>query len=97
MSVTLATREVRLDREEMSKLSLVFDTTIAQYPGALVYLFGSRTNPTLRGGDIDLLVVFRDAIENSYEIRKKLRMAITEQLGDQKVDCGPAKSNNFKN
>ncbi len=51
-----------------------------------VRLFGSRTDDTKQGGDIDLLVESPVAIENKVE--KKCRMAayILKQLGEQKID-----------
>lgn len=52
-------------------------------PTAAIYLFGSRTDDSARGGDIDLLVVsdqlgFRDLL--------RLRRAILDRLGWQQLD-----------
>lgn len=52
-------------------------------PEAEIYLYGSRTNDSARGGDIDLLVVsdklgFRDLL--------RLRMAILDRIGWQQLD-----------
>ena len=45
---------MRLSPREIS----IIKTTIEEYfPGASVYLFGSRTDPEKRGGDIDLYVI----------------------------------------
>ena len=50
---------------------------------ARLYLFGSRTDDLLKGGDIDLLVV-------SQKLRKvdlwKIRQPFYEQFGEQKID-----------
>jgi predicted nucleotidyltransferase len=48
----------------------IIKTTIEEYfPGASVYLFGSRTDPEKRGGDIDLYVI---TPQPDYE--RKLRL-----------------------
>jgi uncharacterized protein len=51
--------------------------------GAEVYLFGSRTNNDLKGGDIDLLV-----ISNVITISGKidLLLKIKDAIGEQKID-----------
>lgn len=50
---------------------------------AHVYLFGSRTDDTKRGGDIDILII-SDKIKNK-EIRK-IRLEIFDLIGEQKID-----------
>ena len=82
----LPVTEVRLDQGEKARLSALFRMYLAQYSDAAVYLFGSRAYPTQRGGDLDLLIVSREAAQDAYELSKKLRVAIEEQLGDQRVD-----------
>ena len=77
---------VRLDEVERSKLAAVFGTHLRAYPDAVVRLFGSRIHPGERGGDIDLLVISREAAGREYDLSKKLRIAIKEQLGEQKID-----------
>lgn len=78
--------EVRLDQGERDRLFRLFRMYLARYPDAVVYLFGSRAYPAQRGGDLDLLIISREAAQNAYELSKKLRVAIKEQLGDQRVD-----------
>jgi len=50
---------------------------------AEVYLFGSRSDDTARGGDIDLLV-----ISNAIDFRKMLRLklGLQDELGEQQID-----------
>jgi len=86
MPETTTQQKVRLDPQEQARLSTLFDRHLAQYPDAVVYLFGSRVSPTRKGGDLDLLIVSRQAARNAYALRKQLRIAIKEQLGDQKID-----------
>ena len=50
---------------------------------AKVYLFGSRTDDRLRGGDIDLLVLSeRAALADKLDILSRVK----EALGEQKID-----------
>lgn len=53
-------------------------------PDGETYLFGSRTNPVARGGDIDLLLLTNDKIP----LRKlrEMRRAILREIGEQKLD-----------
>ncbi len=51
-----------------------------------IFLFGSRINANLRGGDIDLFV--RDSTGKTLKIRNKINF-ITDlilQIGDQRID-----------
>jgi len=52
-------------------------------PSARVYLFGSRADDSLKGGDIDLLVV-SDKIGFSEKILALTQ--IKDQIGEQKID-----------
>ena len=54
--------------------------------GGQVYLFGSRTDDTKRGGDIDLFVE-ADGTEEELMRRKLLALsAIQLRLGERKID-----------
>lgn len=55
-------------------------------PSARVLLFGSRTRPDLRGGDIDLLVELRQPHVDRFALGLKLGARIERQLGLQKID-----------
>jgi predicted nucleotidyltransferase len=52
---------------------------------AAVWLFGSRTDDALKGGDIDLYI---ELPVEDYAYAKKLRFwgELIKQLGDQKID-----------
>ena len=54
---------------------------------AEVFLFGSRTDDTLRGGDIDLFITGVKDKEN-LNVSNKIRFltALKKKIGDQKID-----------
>ena len=52
-------------------------------PGCAVYLYGSRADVTLAGGDIDLLVVSETL---GFTEKLDLLLAIQRQLGEQRID-----------
>ncbi len=53
-------------------------------PGGDSYLFGSRTKPDARGGDIDLLLL-TDAKLPLRSLRE-MRRVILREIGEQKLD-----------
>lgn len=71
---------MRLKTNEIESIK----STILKYDKeAQVYIFGSRTDDTQRGGDIDILII-SDKIKNK-EIRK-IRLELFDFLGEQKID-----------
>jgi hypothetical protein len=77
---------IRLDQEERAKLAALFTTYLSEYPDAVVRLYGSRIYPDQGGGDLDLLVISQEAARHAYELSKKMRIAVKEELGDQRID-----------
>lgn len=55
-------------------------------PDAQVTLFGSRTDDTARGGDIDLLVEVPNSVDEPAWLGARISGRISHQLGGQKVD-----------
>lgn len=53
-------------------------------PEADCYLFGSRTDDSLKGGDIDLLILTPEKLPLNQISR--LRRSILNQIGEQKLD-----------
>ena len=52
-----------------------------------VYLYGSRTDDTLAGGDIDLIwIVSKDTVNNLNINKFKVLVAIESKIGEQKID-----------
>jgi len=52
-------------------------------PSARIYLFGSRVNDQMRGGDIDLLILSEHLTQRDA---RSIRMAIFEKMEEQKID-----------
>ena len=55
-------------------------------PSSRVWLFGSRVNEALRGGDIDLLVETDEIVPNRVKTLCKIEGALVMALGDRKLD-----------
>jgi predicted nucleotidyltransferase len=55
-------------------------------PTARALLFGSRTRPDLRGGDIDLLIELPQPSPDRWAIGIRLGARIERQLGLRKID-----------
>jgi predicted nucleotidyltransferase len=52
-----------------------------------IILFGSRTDPARRGGDIDLLVELgAEPSVDAYRLQQRLRLALEDELGPQRFD-----------
>ena len=57
-----------------------------------IRLFGSRLNDEIQGGDIDLMVDVKDAVEHPAQLSARLAVRISRAVGGRKVDvilCAP--------
>lgn len=65
------------------EIKVIKDSIKSMDPDANVFLFGSRTDDTKKGGDIDLLI-----LSSGKELfdKLKLKMKICEKIGWQKID-----------
>ncbi len=54
--------------------------------GCSIFLFGSRVDDSLRGGDIDLLIESPYIIKNRVQFECKLAACLYIKLGGRKVD-----------
>ena len=61
------------------------ETFLEVFQEGAIYLFGSRVDDSLKGGDIDLFI----QVENRKDLLKKkiqFLVKIKEKIGDQKID-----------
>jgi predicted nucleotidyltransferase len=81
---------VRLSKFEIDSIIKSFQEIFEK--GA-IYLFGSRVNDNLKGGDIDLYII--TSKENS-SIDKKIKflLALQDKIGEQKIDVLISKDKN---
>jgi uncharacterized protein len=81
--------QVRLSTRERHGIRAAVETTSAKVGVAWrrISLFGSRTDPGKKGGDIDLYVEIEGAPDDGAAIYgRSLRLALQDQLGERKVD-----------
>ena len=71
---------MRLTEKEVNNLKASIKKDFAC---AKLYLFGSRTDDSKRGGDIDILVV--DPNMNKRDLRR-IRLNFFSEFGEQKLD-----------
>jgi predicted nucleotidyltransferase len=71
---------MRLDPAQIQAIKETIAEADAQ---AEVFLFGSRTDDSRRGGDIDLLVM---SSRIDFNGRLKLKLRLLDLLGAQKID-----------
>lgn len=73
-------QKVRLSKEEIENIKKI----IKKYdPQAQIFLFGSRIDPSKKGGDIDLLVVSNNL---DYKKKRLIKTDLHIALGDRKID-----------
>ncbi len=72
--------KIRLSPEEIESIK----RAIKKYDqDAKIILFGSRTNPEGKGGDIDLIVISKKIDDNA---RRMIRVELILTLGERKID-----------
>jgi hypothetical protein len=77
---------MRLSNKEIQTISDSFGFCLENISFKL-YLFGSRTDDSKKGGDIDLLVVVSDPEKsNVVNLKSKIRRKIFESIPEQKID-----------
>ncbi len=69
-------------REEIT--DYVKQSLQAMEPGSIVYLFGSRTDDSAKGGDIDLLWITEERVDLMNKI--KFKVDFYKRFGWQKID-----------
>ncbi len=61
----------------------IINTVTCFDPDAKIYLYGSRSDDSKYGGDIDIAVI-SDTIDNG--IKSKIRLKLYDIIGEQKID-----------
>jgi len=74
--------KIRLTSFEMSAIK---ETFIEVFWSGKIYLFGSRTDDTLKGGDIDIYIQ-SDNKDNLLEKKLDFLSSLKQKIGDQKID-----------
>jgi predicted nucleotidyltransferase len=78
---------MRLKELEISALLSVLEPNLTGMHAKL-FLHGSRVSDNLRGGDIDLLLLFRDkeGLESLERKKASLLSRFQKQLGERRID-----------
>jgi uncharacterized protein len=77
---------MRLSQKEIEAIRTVTKSVFGQEAEA--GLFGSRTDDSLRGGDIDLFIQCKRTISRSelYTLKMKFLIQLKKIIGEQKID-----------
>ncbi|MDP8052291.1 hypothetical protein QJU23_07630 [Pasteurella atlantica] len=51
-----------------------------------IFLFGSRLDDQVKGGDIDLYLIPEENSENPFSLKSKFLIALQNEIGEQKID-----------
>lgn len=81
---------MRLKSEEISAIKKVFTQIFGI---GRIFLFGSRVNDNLKGGDIDIYIIPEQ--KNDLYVKKlTFLVSLKKIIGDQKIDVVIAKDHN---
>lgn len=90
MTTTLSMQKlmppIRLSEHDKAGLLEILETELTKCGGGQVWLFGSRTNMTAKGGDIDLYIELNQPIKNKFAFTIHLSIALEKKLGERKID-----------
>lgn len=75
---------MRLTQEEQTTIAKIVDREFGT--NAIVMLFGSRVNDSLKGGDIDLYIETKKQITDILGAEMRIYANLITQLGDQRID-----------
>ena len=76
-------KAVRLNDYEIKAIKDIAEEVFGK--GTKVFLFGSRTDPTKKGGDIDLYIIPTDR-KDLFDKRIKFLSKLKLRIGDQRID-----------
>ncbi len=85
-------KNIRITEEELKAIK---DTAKAVFgDNVKVWLFGSRVNPNLKGGDIDIYIEIPNYEEtNVFNKKVKFLVQLEDKIGEQKIDVIIAPTN----
>ena len=76
---------IRLSTQEITALLAAFKKYFGET--ASLWLFGSRADPTKKGGDIDLYVEAHHlSADQAIKNKIKFLIAVKDEIGEQKID-----------
>jgi predicted nucleotidyltransferase len=75
---------MRLTEEERAAIRRVVDRATAGR--ARVWLFGSRTDDSARGGDLDLMVESLEAVDHPARLIAEIGAELESALGERRID-----------
>ena len=78
-------------RLHQTEIQAIKETILSLDENAEIYIFGSRTDQTLKGGDIDILVLSQSL---SFGDKLKIKQMIFEKMEEQKIDLIIARNTN---
>ena len=91
---------MRLNENDKTEIKTVTKSVFGE--NASVVLFGSRTEDSKKGGDIDLFITYSETISRDelYQLKLKFLVQLKKRIGDQKIDIlidgGEANNTIFK-
>jgi predicted nucleotidyltransferase len=65
------------------RVNIIKASVIATDPDARIFLFGSRLNDRLKGGDIDVLILSN---KMDFSAKNELKYKLLLQMEEQKID-----------
>jgi uncharacterized protein len=71
-------------RIKKEKIDFLKKEVVSILPESNVFLFGSRVNNNLKGGDIDIMVLGERPFTNQE--KRNIRVAFYKKFGEQKID-----------
>ncbi len=72
---------MRLTQKQIASIRSVTSRLLNQYPDASLWLFGSRINDDVKGGDVDFcLFLSEHDLEKRAKIKRQLRPALEEAI-----------------
>ena len=79
-----------------NEIEIIKRVILERIPDAKIYLYGSRADGSLKGGDIDLFVVFKPMNnQNTVKLKIEIEAEISKLLRYQKIDLTLLAKNNI--